>query len=98
MTLPVVLRAAARLEMHEAALWYERQRAGLGRDFVEEVQQTLDAISAHPNQFAAVLRDVREAPLSRFPYCLYYRAKHGLIVVISVFHTARDPSNWQDRI
>ena len=37
MSLPIVLRAAARGEAAEAARWYEEQRPGLGADFVAEL-------------------------------------------------------------
>jgi hypothetical protein len=37
-SLPVVLRPAARAEFDEAVDWYEQQRPGLGVDFVTQVQ------------------------------------------------------------
>ena len=39
----------------------------------------------------------RKAVVSRFPYVVLYREEAGEVVVISVFHTARDPSIWQSR-
>jgi plasmid stabilization system protein ParE len=97
MSLPVVFRLTALTELDEAAAWYEGQRAGLGADFVAEVQQLLDTIASHPDRYPIAERDVREAPVSRFPYCIYYRIKPDRVVVIAVFHTARDPSIWQGR-
>jgi plasmid stabilization system protein ParE len=97
MSLPLVFRPAAQAEFDEAAAWYEAQRPGLGDDFVAEVQHVLDTIAQHPERYPIVEGDVREALVSRFPYCIYYRAKPDRIVVIAVFHTARDPSVWQGR-
>ena len=34
---------------------------------------------------------------ARFPYALLYIIDEEAIVVIGCFHTARDPSAWQDR-
>lgn len=97
MSLPVVFLRAARSEFDADADWYEQRRAGLGASFVSAVQYVLDRIAAQPNFFPFVLDDVHEAMVSGFPYCVYYREEPGQIVVLSVFHTARNPSIWQGR-
>ena len=97
MSLPLVFRPAAEMEFDAAALWYEGQKPGLGENFVAEVQIVLNEIADNPDRYAAVSGDVREAPVSRFPYCVYYRHRPGRLVVIAVFHTSRDPSVWQAR-
>jgi hypothetical protein len=38
MSLPLVFRAAAQAEFDDAAAWYERQRPGLGGNFVVEAR------------------------------------------------------------
>jgi toxin ParE1/3/4 len=96
-SLPVVLRDEAQAEFDEAFDYYERQRAGLGVDFVARVQQVLDRISANPLMHAAVFGDVRKAVMTRFPYCVFYRAHADRVEVLAVFHTKRDPAIWQGR-
>jgi toxin ParE1/3/4 len=93
----VVLRADAQDEADEAAHWYERRQAGVGADFLDELQRVLDTIAAQPDRYPIAQDDTREAPLGRFPYCVYYRERPGRVVVTAVFHTSRDPSNWQGR-
>jgi toxin ParE1/3/4 len=97
MKLPVVFRQAARAEFDDAADWYEQRRAGLGASFTSAVQQVLSQISGQPELYPRVYRDIREALVSGYPYCIYYREEPGQVVVLSVFHTARDPRNWQGR-
>lgn len=97
MTLPLVFRSAARAEFDDAAAWYEARRTGLGADFVAEVQQVLDTIANQPDRYPVVYGDVREAPVRRFPYCVYYRVKPDRVVTLAVFHTSRDPAVWQSR-
>jgi plasmid stabilization system protein ParE len=97
MSLPLVFRTIAQTEFDDAAAWYERQRPGLGGDFVAEIQKVLDTIANDPERYALAAGDVREALVSRFPYCVYYRVKQDHVVVIAVFHTSRDPSVWQGR-
>jgi plasmid stabilization system protein ParE len=97
MSLPIVLRRAARVEFDEAIDWYEQQRPGLGDDFAEAVQDVFNKISATPLIHATVLRDIRRGNVQRFPYSVYYRVKPKWVVVISVFHNRRDPRIWQTR-
>lgn len=97
MRLPIVFRRAARAEYDDAADWYDQRRAGLGAAFTAEVQRVLDQIAVQPGFYTQVYQDVREALVSGYPYCVYYREEPGRVVVLSVFHTARDPSIWQGR-
>jgi toxin ParE1/3/4 len=98
MSLPLLFRPAAQDEFAEAASWYEARREGLGSEFVAEVQNVLDAIADDPERYASVVADVREAIVSRFPYCVYYRKRSKRIVIIAVFHSSRDPAIWQSRL
>jgi toxin ParE1/3/4 len=97
MNLPIVFRRAARAEFDDAADWYEQRQAGLGDAFTAAVQQILAQISGQPSFYPQVYGDLREALVSGFPYCVYYREELGQVVVLSVFHTSRDPSVWQGR-
>ena len=98
MSLPLALRAVAKAELRKAAKWYEKKQPGLGEDLIARVQLALDSIAEQPDRYAVVLEDVRQAPVSRFPYCVYYRIRSNRIVVISVFNTAQDPAIWQRRV
>jgi toxin ParE1/3/4 len=98
MSLPVVFRPAALAEYVGAIKWYESQQVGLGQKFEDEVEKLLVQIQSHAKQFPVVLRDIREALLSRFPYCVYYRIRYGRLIILAVFHTSRDPANWQSRV
>jgi toxin ParE1/3/4 len=97
-SLPVVLRGEALVEFDEAFDYYEGQRAGLGVDFVARVQQVLDRIAANPQMHAIVFADIRKGLVTRFPYCVFYRADAARVEVIAVFHSKRDPSIWQGRV
>jgi len=97
MTLPVIFRRAARAEFDEAADWYEAHQAGLGAAFTRAVQQVLDRIAGQPDYYPEVQDCVREALVRGFPFCVYYREEPGGVLVLSVFHTSRNPSIWQSR-
>lgn len=98
MSLPVVLRGEAEAEFDEAFDYYEQQRPGAGVKLASRVQSVLDQIAAFPESHAVVLADIRKAVVSRTPYCVYYRADASRVEVIAVFHSSRNPSNWQRRV
>lgn len=51
MSLPLLFRPAAQAEFDEATAWYEAQRAGLGSEFIEQVQQVLNMIVREPERY-----------------------------------------------
>ncbi len=97
MSLPLVFRRIAKAEFDEAADWYEQRRARLGAAFTAAVQRVLDRVTLQPHSYPIVYQDVREAIVPGFPYCVYYREETNQLLVLSVFHSARNPTTWQDR-
>lgn len=94
----VILRRVARAEFDEAGDWFEGQRPGKGTAFKDAVRKVFDRIAANPKLHAVVLRDIRKAVVPGFRYCVYYRERApGVVVVLSVFHTSRNPAIWQGR-
>jgi plasmid stabilization system protein ParE len=93
-----IVRPAAAADIDEAFLWYERQRAGLGGEFLTAAQATIDAIAAHPSRYAVIHRNTRRAFLRRFPYGIYYRIYDDIVVVVACMHGRRSPKRWQSRV
>lgn len=98
MSLPVVLRPAARQEYDDAVNYYEAHRAGLGVRFVARVNEVLTRIGNSPKMHGIVRDNVHRAVVTKFPYCVYYRELTDRVEVISVFHTSRDPAEWESRL
>ncbi|HJT75572.1 MAG TPA: type II toxin-antitoxin system RelE/ParE family toxin [Gemmataceae bacterium] len=97
MSVPIILRRLAQAEFDDAADWYEQRRAGRGAAFTAAVRQVLSAIGVQPDAHPQVHGEVREAPVPGYPYAVYYRPEAGQITVLAVFHTSRDPAEWQRR-
>lgn len=57
----LVVRREAANELYEAYNWYEQRRRGLGSAFLEEAEQTLQAIQSRPQSFPLVAGEVRRA-------------------------------------
>ena len=50
MNLPVVTRPAA-VEIETAYRWYEKEREGLGAEFLEAIDKMVKAIAENPEEF-----------------------------------------------
>jgi toxin ParE1/3/4 len=98
MSLPIAFRRVAQCEFIEAAEWYEQRRKGRGAKFTAAVREVLTRIGETPEFYAVVFEEVREAPIAKFPYCVYYRIDGERILILGVFHTSRDPAVWQNRV
>lgn len=97
MNLRVILRRMAQAEFDDAADWYEARSVGRGAKFTAAVREVLAGIAESPELHPKVHADIREALVSRYPYAIYYRVKPDQISVLAVFHTSRDPAEWQQR-
>ncbi|HEY6073966.1 MAG TPA: type II toxin-antitoxin system RelE/ParE family toxin [Anaerolineales bacterium] len=94
----IVVRPAAAADIEEAFEWYERQRPGLGEDFLTALDSTLEQVAAQPEAFAVIQRATRRALIPhRFPYGLFYRIYGETIVVVACMHAKRHPRRWQRR-
>jgi plasmid stabilization system protein ParE len=87
----LILLPAAVAEAEEAATWYDERRAGLGQEFLADIQAVADRLRDHPNRWPILHGRVRCAHLSRFPYVLYYRVDLQAVVVTRCRHLARRP-------
>ena len=67
MTLPVILHRSVQGEIDEAARWYEDQRTGLGREFLEAIDRVMCDITANPARFGFAKADIREGAVHASP-------------------------------
>lgn len=97
MTLRIVFRPAAYSEFEAAAIRYDRQRRGLGEEFIFDIEQSLSRAATAPQRCPIVFGDIRRAVARRFPYAVYFRVRGDAMVVLAVFHGRRNPTIWQRR-
>jgi plasmid stabilization system protein ParE len=93
----------ASAELEQAALWYERQRPGLGVEFLEAIDATLDRITRWPQAASlvpGVSKDVpaRKAPVNGFPYHVAYLEMPDTIRILAFAHDSREPGYWHSRV
>jgi hypothetical protein len=91
----VDVSSEAELEIFEAALRYERERAGVGLRFEAEVNGVLVRVLENPFQFPAIDEGVRRAFVKHFPYGVFFTVEGDLITVFAVLHLHRHPDTWK---
>lgn len=98
MTLSIAFRRAAESEFVDAAVWYDQRRAGLGAEFVYEIEQALASAASSPQRYPVVFGEIRRTVTRRFPFAIYFRVRSDVLVVLAVFHGRRNPAIWQRRM
>jgi plasmid stabilization system protein ParE len=96
-SLPVILRHDAEVDIQEARDQLESIRAGLGNQFLARVREVLARIEKMPELHGKAWEDVRAARLKQFRYIVYFIVLADRVEVLAVLHSARDPSSWQSR-
>ena len=89
----LVLKPRAILMAKDAYDWYEAQRRGLGEIFLTELDTCYKKIQTNPAANGKVKKNYRQGRLLRFPYVVVYEIIRTDIVVLSVFHTRRNPGH-----
>ena len=99
---PLRIGREAKAELAAAFRWYEEQRLGLGRDFLDMVDRALTRIEVDPgvgSRVAAVSDDgIRRIPVRRFPFHVVYVTLPDRIQVLAVAHQRRRPGYWNSRV
>jgi len=96
-SLPVILRHEAEVDVQEARDQLEALRDGLGTQVLARVREVLARIEKMPELYGKVWQDVRAARLKQFRYIVYFIVLADRVEVLAVLHGARDPSSWQSR-
>jgi plasmid stabilization system protein ParE len=88
----------AQRELDDAVAWYNEQAAGLGQEFLDELDRVVRRAVTFPMSCPEIEPGVRRCLLARFPYGLIYGVDGETLVVIAVAHLHREPRYWVDRI
>lgn len=94
----VSLDISAVEDVNLAAAWYEEQRAGLGVEFVLEIDAVMQRIGETPKAFPVVYAEFRRALPKRFPYAVYFRFDGTSSRVFAVLDQRRSPDEVDSRL
>jgi toxin ParE1/3/4 len=80
-----------------AFAWYERQKKGLGFEFLDNLEACIEKINDQPEMYQILYAKFRGCVIRRFPFSVFYTIELHEIVVHSVFDNRQDPAKrpWQ---
>lgn len=80
--------------------YYKGKAPGLDKLFRTSIQQAERLILSNPGGFARIGNDtdIRAVVVRRFPFRLLYALRGDWALVVAVAHTAREPSQFLDRL
>ena len=85
------------MELDDAATWYERERRGLGGEFLAALLRTLATVRETPDASPRIAQRVRRALIRRFPYAIIFEPVDDRINVLAIMHVHRRPGYWRAR-
>ena len=91
------VRPEAERDVEVAFAWYQEQRAGLGRELLQELDVVYQRIAKFPFIYAELYRGLRRVRVRRFPVGVFYLVRSQEILVVAVVHAARSPRIWRSR-
>lgn len=83
--------ARAKDDIELAFAWYEKQRRGLGFEFLDCVEIAIKSILENPEKYRIYYSIFRGCVIRRFPFSVFYTVESAEIVVHSVFGNRQDP-------
>ena len=96
----VVLNTPASRDLAAAHRWYEGERAGLGREFLDEIDRLVELLARAPQSIRIhdPASSARRVLAHRFPYHVYYFVEGSTVRVFAIVHAARSEETWTERL
>jgi len=85
----LVFRVEAEKDLEDIQDYYNKILPAITDNFFMEFFETMDFIEGEPELFQIRYREIRIAPLNRFPYGIHYKQSGEKIIVYRVLHTKR---------
>jgi len=85
-------------ELETSSGFYEEKIAGLGNEFLNEVERMIQVLNDTPMLGIELANPFRRAVLRRFPFSLIYTAEENVLWVVAVAHHKLKPGYWKTRV
>lgn len=83
--------ARAALDVELAVAWYEKQRRGLGFEFLDCMEISIQNIIHSPEMYQICYSRFRRCLIRKFPFSVFYTIEQDSIIIHSVFDNRQDP-------
>ena len=69
----------------------------MGKQFLHEVNEGFEKISANPRHYADLAGGIRRKLLNKFPYGVFFEFEDHEVRVLAVMNQAQNPDVWKSR-
>lgn len=74
-----------------AIKWYEGKQNGLGGEYLNCIEKSLERIQKCPELYKIITPPIRRCVVRRFPFSIYFSIEDKIIVIHSIFDNRMDP-------
>jgi len=67
-------------------------------EFLKQLRGSYERLLNNPLAYQELRSGIRRALTRQFPYAIYSSIEAEAILIVAVLHTARDPTEWQERV
>ena len=93
----VELRIEARIDLEEGAAFYESQREGLGKYFIDSLFSDIKTLEVHGG-IHEVSFGLHRKLSERFPFAIYYQLSEVTVDVVAILDCRRNPHDIAHRL
>jgi plasmid stabilization system protein ParE len=95
----IVISENADFDLNEITEWYNGINKKLIWIFLKDFKEKVKYISENPLSCEIRYENFRIAYLKKFPFGIhyFYNEQKNIIEIYSVFHTSRNPEQWNNR-
>jgi mRNA-degrading endonuclease RelE of RelBE toxin-antitoxin system len=83
-------------ESNNAANHYNNKDIGLGYDFLDDLESSLDTIKSAPMRWKKIEGRIHRFIMKKFPYKIIYEISDTIIFILAVAHQSRKPDYWKN--
>ncbi len=98
MAIQVEYHPESKIEIREAADWYDYKVDGLGLEFLLELRSAESQVTNEPEMWPVYEGETRRYLLKRFPFSVIYITSENKIQIVAVAHNKRKPGYWKKRL
>ena len=85
-------------EMIEAAIYYEMQVEGLGKNFLDIIEGAVAETAENLEIWPEIEQGIQRRLIRRFPYSILYIVYENELVIIAIMHQKQKPRYWIGRL
>ena len=84
-------------DIKQSAKYYEDAVIGLGKAFLEIIEEAVDNIIQYPKSSEILKKPYRRYLIERFPFGIIYTEGTNTIFIVAVMHLKRKPYYWLEK-